>query len=180
MFPRAHRRLSIVGARVYSFNEDWTADIAEVSTDPRFQTATIRIEDPSLLTYGEYDVDTNERDVTGDAVVYQGQARLIGVRWGTFTGGESQANASTLSAIRVQIPNARFAPGYGDSDYGQDDYATGLAGRVKRGCKIFVEASPDNPALTGLILTITSDLQGSSSASRTFEAALDSDVAVTQ
>lgn len=164
---------------MYSFeSEDWTAPIHAVSTQPRFQKSKIRIEDHSLIVPGEYDVDTGTyTEPTGDPVVYEGQARLIGIRWGTFTGGESQANATTLSAIRVQIPNARFDEGYGEDDYG-DDYAGGLSGRVKRGCKIFVLDSPNNPALNGLILTITSDLQGSSAAARTFEASLDADTTV--
>jgi len=148
---------------MYSFeSEDWTAPIHAVSTQPRFQKSLIRIEDHSLINPGEYDVDTGTyTEPTGDPVVYEGQARLIGIRWGTFTGGESQANATTLSAIRVQIPKA-------------DETTV----RVKRGCKIFVLESPNNPALNGLILTITSDLQGSSAAARTFEAALDADTTV--
>lgn len=164
---------------MYSFeSEDWTAPIHAVSTQSRFQKSKIRIEDYSLITPGEYNVDTGTyTEPTGDPVIYEGQARLIGIRWGTFTGGESQANATTLSAIRVQIPNARFDEGYGEDEYG-DNYSGGLYGRVKRGCKIFVLDSPNNPALNGLILTITSDLQGSSAAARTFEAALDADVEV--
>lgn len=148
---------------MYSFeSEDWTAPIHAVSTQPRFQKSSIRIEDYSLIVPGEYDVDTGiYTEPTGDPVVYEGQARLIGIRWGTFTGGESQANATTLSAIRVQIPKT-----------------PDTTVRVKRGCKIFVIDSPNNPALNGLILTITSDLQGSSAAARTFEAALDADTPV--
>lgn len=174
------QRNRIVGAiLVYSFEADnWTKQIAAVSTRPEFQRATVRIEDHSLLSYGDYDVETGTQETTGDPVVYEGQARLIPIRWGTFTGGESQSNATTLSAIRVQIPNALDAEGYGDDEYTEGQYATGLAGRVKRGCKIFVITSPRNPALEGLILTITSDVQGSSAAARTFEAALDADVAV--
>lgn len=148
---------------MYSFeSEDWTAQIHAVSTQPRFQKSKIRIEDYSLIDPGEYDVDTGTyTEPTGNPVVYEGQARMIGIRWGTFTGGESQANATTLSAIRVQIPKT-----------------DGTTVRVKRGCKIFVLDSPNNPALNGLILTITSDLQGSSAAARTFEAALDADTTV--
>lgn len=146
---------------MYSFEQgDWTDPIVAVSTQPRFQRSRIRIEDYSLIEQGEYDVESGTYpEPVGNPVVYEGQARLIGIRWGTFTGGESQANATTLSAIRVQIPKT--------------DETTE---RVKRGCKIFVLDSPNNPALNGLILTITSDLQGSSAAARTFEAALDADV----
>jgi hypothetical protein len=167
-----------VGVGMYSFKDDWAAEIAEVSTLPEFQNATIRIEDESLLTYGEYNVEAGEQEVTGNAVVYQGQARLIGIRWGTFTGGESQANSTTLSAIRIQVPNARLEPGAGDDGYGSGGYDGGLTGRVKRGCKVFVEAAPKNPSLENRILVITSDFQGSSSAARTFEAAFGSDAVV--
>lgn len=148
---------------MYSFeSEDWTAPIHAVSTQSRFQKSRIRIEDHSLIVPGEYYVDSGTyTEPTGDPVVYEGQARLVGIRWGTFTGGESQANATTLSAIRVQIPKT-----------------PDTTVRVKRGCKIFVIDSPNNPALNGLILTITSDLQGSSAAARTFEAALDADTTV--
>lgn len=149
---------------MYSFEQegDWPDAIARISTQPRFQKSQIRIEDHSLITQGEYDVETGTySESSGDPTVYEGQARLIGIRWGTFTGGESQANATTLSAIRVQIPKTPET-----------------TVRVKRGCKIFVLDSPNNPALNGLILTITSDLQGSSAAARTFEAALDADVEV--
>lgn len=149
---------------MYSFETEgeWSDRIARISTQTRFQKSRVRIEDHSLITQGEYNVETGTYPgPTGDPTVYEGQARLIGIRWGTFTGGESQANATTLSAVRVQIPRTPET-----------------TVRVKRGCKIFVIDSPNNPALNGLILTITSDLQGSSAAARTFEAALDGDVEV--
>lgn len=149
---------------MYSFESEgeWSDRIAGISSQPRFQRSQIRIEDQSTVEYGEYDVETGTYpEPTGVTVVYEGQARLIGIRWGTFTGGESQANATTLSAVRVQIPKTPET-----------------TVRVKRGCKIFVIDSPNNPALNGLILTITSDLQGSSAAARTFEASLDADVKV--
>lgn len=141
----------------YSFGtENWADEIAEVSTQPEFQRAVIRIEDPSLLTQKSYDIETGEWTITGDPVVYDGQARVIGVRWGVQSGGESQANATTISAIRVQIPQH-------------------AVGRVKKGCKVIVKSAP-NLVLTSYIFTVTSDMQGSSDASRTFECALDIDV----
>lgn len=143
----------------YSFAvENWADEVAEVSTLPEFQRAVIRIEDRSLLTQEDYDIETGEWTVVGDPVVYSGQARVIGVRWGVQSGGESQANATTLSAIRVQIPQR-------------------AAGRVKKGCKVYVESAP-NTVLTSYIFTVTSDMQGSSDAARTFECSLDIDVQV--
>lgn len=149
---------------MYSFKDggSWPDAIARISERPEFQKSQIRIEDFSRITKGVYNPETGTRtEPSGDPTVYEGQARLIGIRWGTFTGGESQANATTLSAIRVQIPKTAET-----------------TVRIKRGCKIFVIDSPNNPSLNGLIFTITSDFQGSSAAARTFEAALDADTTV--
>lgn len=157
-------RTAVAEVGMYSFESEgeWSDRIARISTQPRFQKSVIRIEDQSTVDYGEYDTELGGYpEPTGVTVVYEGQARVIPIRWGTFTGGESQANATTLSAIRVQIPKTPET-----------------TVRIKRGCKIFVTDSPNNPAINGLIFTITSDMQGSSAAARTFEAALDADVTV--
>lgn len=144
------------------FDKVWSDEIAEISTSPEYQTARIRIIDPSLIVR-EYDVDTAQWTITGDGQVYPlpgteevGQARIIGVRWGVFSGGESQANAKTVSAIRIQIPQH-------------------AVGRVKKSCKVFVDVAPHNPVLVNYMFSVTSDMQGSSAASRTFECALDGD-----
>jgi hypothetical protein len=148
----------------YSFAVDnWADEIAKVSTQPQYQRAIIRIEDSSLLTQSKYDIETGEWLVEGDPVIYpvgdeDGRARIIGVRWGVQSGGESQANATTISAIRVQIPQH-------------------AVGRVKKGCKVFVESAP-NIVLPSYVFTVTSDIQGSSPAARTFECSLDIDVQV--
>lgn len=144
----------------YSFGKKWNDAISDVSTLPEFQTARIRIEDPSLLTK-VYDIETATWVITGDAQVYPtgseiGQARIIGVRWGVQSGGESQANATTITAVRIQVPQH-------------------AVGRIKRGLKVFVDEAPDNPTLKNFGFTITSDMQGSSAAARTFECALDLD-----
>lgn len=147
----------------YSFKTTWNDAIVEVSTREEFQTARIRIEDPSLLVKG-YDLETGKWTITGDAVVYpladeNGQARIIGVRWGVQSGGESQANATTISAIRIQVPQH-------------------VVGRVKRGLKVHVTSSPQNPTLTNFVFTVNSDMQGSAAAARTFECSLDLDYQV--
>lgn len=139
----------------YNFGANYADEIAAVSTLPEYQTAQIRIEDPSLVS-SSYDVETGQWTTVGDPVVYEGQARIIGVRWGVTSEGESQANRSTISSIRVQIPQ----------------HGTG---RVKRGCKVFVMSAP-NTVLTSYAFTVTSDMQGASAAARTFECALDMDV----
>lgn len=134
----------------------WNDRIAEVSTRPEFQRAVIRIFDLSAATLiSEYDVETDTGPVYEGGDIYSGQARVIGVRWGVQSGGESQANATTISAIRVQIPQH-------------------AAGRVKKGCKVFVESAP-NLVLPSYVFTVTSDMQGSSPAARTFECSLDID-----
>lgn len=144
----------------YSFKTTWNDAIAEVSTREEYQTARIRIEDPSLLTQSDYDIETGQWTLEGNPLVYplageNGQARIIGVRWGVQSGGEAQANATTISAIRIQVPR-------------------GAVGRVKKGCKVFVQAAP-NPVLIGYVFTVSSDMQGASDAARTFECALDID-----
>lgn len=146
-----------------SFSDDWAAEIAEESTKEEYQTARVRIEDPSQGT-SEWDWTTATWTFTGDPVIYPlgdetGQARIIGVRWGVFTGGEAQANASTLKAIRLQLPYQ-------------------AVGRVRKGFKVFVTSSPGNPTLENLVFTVTSDLQGATSAARTIEMALDGDVEI--
>lgn len=167
----------------YSFGTtDWAETISRVSTRPEFQNALIRIVDTSLIEYGEYDIETGTQDVTGDGVVYRGRARLIPVRWGTFTGGESQANSATLSAVRIQIPRLdnTESEDFGGEPFGEEEFGANstLTLRVKRGCKVFVETCERNPVLEDLVFNITSDLQGSMSAARTFEAALDGDVSI--
>ena len=147
----------------YSFKTTWNDAIAEVSTREEFQTARIRIEDPSLLSR-EYNVATGKWTITGDSRIYprvgeSGQARIIGVRWGVQSGGESQANATTISAIRIQVPQH-------------------VVGRVKRGLKVHVTSSPQNPTLTNFVFTVNSDMQGSAAAARTFECSLDLDYQV--
>lgn len=144
----------------YSFAVDnWADEIVEVSTQAQYQRAIIRIFDQSAATLvTPYDIDTGIGPIYTGGDIYEGQARVIGVRWGVQSGGESQANATTISAIRVQIPQH-------------------AVGRVKKGCKVFVESAP-NLVLSSYIFTVTSDMQGSSPAARTFECSLDIDVQV--
>lgn len=149
----------------YSFAvANWADEIAEESTKSEYQQAVIRIFDKSQATLvSEYDIETGLGPIYEGGDLYplgdeDGRARIIGVRWGVQSGGESQANATTISAIRVQIPQH-------------------AVGRVKKGCKVFVASAP-NLVLSSYIFTVTSDMQGSSSAARTFECSLDIDVQV--
>lgn len=139
---------------------DWADEIAEISELPEFQRAQIRIVNPNLITR-DYDEETAVWTITGGGVIYEGRARIIPVRWGVHSGGESQANATTLAAMRVQVPRTV------SSDI-----------RVNKGFKVFVDESPANLSLENRVFAVTSDLQGSSSASRTFECMADLDAAV--
>lgn len=149
----------------YKFSDGpWQDEVAEESSKAEYQQAVIRIFDQSQAVETEpYDIESGTGPVYEGGDIYPlgdetGQARIIGVRWGVFSGGESQANATTITAIRVQIPQH-------------------AVGRVRRGCKVFVESAP-NLVLPSYLFTVTSDMQGSSAASRTFECALDLDVRV--
>jgi hypothetical protein len=137
----------------YRFTDSWTDEIFNETSKPEYQTALIRLVDPSQIQR-DYDEDTATWTIVGDGILYTGQARVKPIRWGNFTGGESQANSSSISAIRVQIPE--------------------YAGRVDKGVRVLV-LDADNASIEGRIFTISSDLQGSSIATRTFEAAADQD-----
>lgn len=141
-----------------SFTTDWADEIVQESTKPEYQNAEIRLHDESLVT-SDYDVETGEWTVVGNGDIYTGPARIIGVRWGVFHGGESQANASTEKAIRVQLPFQ-------------------AVGRVKKGVKVFIESCPRNPVLETYLFAVTSDFQGSMAGARTLECALDGDVEI--
>lgn len=109
----------------YSFAvANWADEIAEESTKSEYQQAVIRIFDKSQATLvTPYDIETGIGPIYEGGDIYpigdeDGRARIIGVRWGVQSGGESQANATTISAIRVQIPQH-------------------AVGRVKKGSKVF-------------------------------------------
>lgn len=156
----------------------WSAEISEVTGQPEYQTALIRMTDPSLEN-AVYDPDTGEYvvavggtdygegvfgagiyEAVENPVIYEGRARIIGVRWGTNNGNVQQANPTTISALRVQLPHGA------------------QTARVKKGTIVSVLDGFRNPALESLSITVTSDLQGASAASRTFECSVDADSVV--
>lgn len=136
----------------------WADAIAKESTKPEYQTATIALFPPSTVPgVDDYDFETGElKEEATNTALYSGQARIIGVRWGTFTQGDAQENSTTLKSVRVQVTK------------------DGL-GRIEHGSYVHFVSVPGNPALESRVLTVTSDFQGGSSASRTFECAVDSD-----
>lgn len=92
-----------------------------------------------------------------DASVYSGQARFIPIRAGVFHGGEAQANASTIRSMRFQLPQ------YDGPLY------------IRKGLSVKFTAVPYNPSLLGRWATVTDDFQGSTTATRTFNASMDID-----
>lgn len=129
-----------------SFKKKWTDEIAELTGAREFQRADIVISLPDSEEKWDWTAKAFVGGTTQD--LYTGQARIIGVRWGVQNGGESQANAKTIVAIRFQIPKA-------------------AAASVHRGAVVNVVFSEDNPTLEGRNFKITSDMQGSSAATRT-------------
>lgn len=139
------------------FNRRWSDEIADISTLPEFQNAYVEILDPSVQ--GEYDIETGEWSFPDDQYLYQGRARVKDVRWGSFHGGESQFNVKTVTSIRVQVPkNSMKMP--------------------PKGAPVRVLKSADNPDLEGTVFLVSDGFQGGTQASRTFEAAVDSDAEV--
>lgn len=138
------------------FNGTWTDEIAELTTADEYQDSQVVLIDGSIKP--DYNIKTGEYTYPEgfDPVIYIGGARLQPIRWGVFSGGESQANAKVATSIRIQIPKA------------------GL-GRVQRGTACLVLDAPDNIAMPNSVYNITSGVQGSATASRTFEAAIDGD-----
>ena len=148
--------LCVGGDVVNIFDKPWHEEIREVTESAEFQTVTVQISDPSLLVEGDFDVDTGKTEYTGNPVLYLGRGRVIGVRWGTNSEGTDVGNSETISAIRVQIPR-------------------GPIFNVRRGCTLTVVDAPYNRALERYLFTATSDIQGGSTASRTFQFAVSSD-----
>lgn len=140
----------------YSFSADWAQQIADISTRPEFQTATVRIVDASQIET-DYDYDTGEIITVGDGVIYEGRARVIGITKPNNV-SSGQMNVTALSGVRVQIPR---------------EGTTDLA--VTKGMFLYVTSAPRQPRLTDYVFTAVGDFQGSSSAARTFEFAVDQD-----
>lgn len=101
--------------------------------------------------------DNGWQELPVDTTQYEGQARFIPVRAGVWQGGEAQLNATTLRAVRFQVP-------FED-----------LPGRVYAGSIVTFLAAPRNPNLVGRTAKVMDDFQGSMTASRTFHGMMDSD-----
>lgn len=92
-----------------------------------------------------------------NTVVYSGQARFIPVRAGVWQGGEAQLNAATIRAVRFQVPRS----------------ARGV--RIHAGAIVTITKADFNANLVGRSAKVNDDFQGSTTATRTFHATMDSD-----
>lgn len=138
----------------YSFSSKWTDDIAEISTLPEFQNATVEI--TFATSDGEYDIETGQGGNRVIETLYSGQARVIAVRTSVFRQAAAQMNSHVSEFVRVQIPK-------------------NATGRVLTGTVVRITSAPDTPALEGRRLMVNSDFHGASSASRTLECGYDND-----
>jgi len=127
----------------------WEQQIADVSGLAEFQNATITIFDPSLLTK-TYSYDTNAYTVSGNAVVYEGQARVQPMRLATQVSGGPIDDPSSASRFMVQIP-----------------FESAVV--INRGFQMQVTDGGRNSRLETYLFTIVADTDSSHMASHTFE-----------
>lgn len=92
-----------------------------------------------------------------DSTVYSGQARFIPVRASVWQGGEAQLNATSIRAVRFQVPRS----------------ARGV--RFHAGAIVTIESAPFNQSLEGRTAKVTDDFLGGTAATRTFHAMMDAD-----
>ena len=92
-----------------------------------------------------------------NSTVYSGQARFIPVRSGVWQGGEAQLNATTIRAVRFQLPVSE------------------LPLRIHSGAIVTITSAPFNPNLVGRTAKVNDDFQGATAATRTFHAMMDAD-----
>lgn len=92
-----------------------------------------------------------------DFTVYAGQARYIPVRAGVWQGGEAQVNATTIRAVRFQLPRAQRTL------------------RIHAGAIVTIVSAPFNQNLNGRTAKVMEDFQGSTTATRTFHGMMDAD-----
>src|SRR5690606_17003920 len=138
----------------FSFSSRWTDMIADVTSTPEFQTATVEI--AYKVSDGVFDVDTNSYTDPIVEILYTGQARIVAVRTSVFRQAAAQMNSHVSEFVRVQIPK-------------------NATGRVLTGAVVTINAAPDTPSLEGRRLLVNSDFHGASSATRTLECGYDND-----
>lgn len=138
-----------------SFDADLGSSVATVSTLPEYQNAVIIILDDSLLTE-TYDYATNSYTSEGDAVIYNGRARISTKASQVDIAPSVQGNPTGEKRLIVQIP--------------------AFAGVIKRGNKVRVVSGGRAARLEQSMFTVQSDINSSHMGARTFEAVADVEV----
>lgn len=136
----------------------WETEIATVSSLPDFQNATIRIVNPSALTT-TYDYATNDYTVTGDGLVYEGQARVKPINASRNFDQAYVEDPTTAKNVRVQIPSSALPET-----------------PIRRGFQVQVVDGAFGKVLEQYLLTVTSDVPSSNMASRTFDTVVNVEV----
>lgn len=145
---------------MYEFPNEWTDEISDISTLPEYQNATVTLIDPTQVVRGEFNIDEGVRgEATDDGSFWTGQARIISVRSGVNRLNEDTWNADNQVPVRAQFPRDVFQ-------------------RIRKGFIMRVDSCPRNPVLEQYVYTVTFDLQGSNSASRTVHFGVSGDAAV--
>lgn len=136
-----------------TFDEDFGAEIAEISGLVEYQNATVDIRDPTLEDF-TVDVENGDTTLTGDPLVWSGQGRVSMLRSSVDVGGNSSTDPSAIKGVRVQIPHGSYA------------------GRIRKGWFIRVVSGGRNTGLTTYNLVVDSDVQGSHEASTTIQCSI--------
>src|SRR5690606_36693706 len=86
----------------FSFSSKWTDMIADVTSTPEFQTATVEI--AYKVSDGVFDVDTNSYTCRIEEILDSGRARIVVVRHSVFRQAAAQMNSRVSEFARVHSP----------------------------------------------------------------------------
>lgn len=136
-----------------NFDEDFGAEIAEISGLVEYQNCTVDIGDPTAQTFN-VNVETGDTTLIGDSFVWSGQGRVSMLRSSVDVGGNSSTDPSAIKGVRVQIPHGSYS------------------GRIRKGWFIRVVTGGRNTGLITYNLVVDSDVQGSHEASTTIQCSI--------
>lgn len=138
---------------MYEFEDDWAQEIADISTDPEYQNAHIVLYVPG--EQGDIDVDTGTYpDAEDPTLVYDGQARVVGIR--SYRESQENSNPTALKPVRVQLLDRNL-------------------GRIPNNAKAYFIDGGRNVQLTDYIFNVNSDFNSSHVAAYTLELTVDLD-----
>lgn len=83
---------------MYQFDTDWAQEIADISTLPEFQNASVVLFVPGEASYN----DDDEYVVNDPTLIYKGRCRVVGLR-SAFNDIQA-GNPDSLKPVRVQLP----------------------------------------------------------------------------